>query len=491
MKKIPWKTRWGTLGAAALGGALLAGCVLPPKDGPRLTTLDDKALGLAGQAAPHAGDGWWKAFNDPQLDRLVDDALANNPSLAEALVRVRSAQAQALAAGAPLRPGVTLDADETRQRLSENYIYPPPQYGFAASGGNMAWLGEVGLNLSWDLDFWGRQSDLLHEARAQTRAAELDRVSARLALSGSIAQSYLQLYQAYALADIAVQAEKQRESLLKLTQGRVRAGLDTQVELKTAEAALPQARTARLQAENQRDLAIHNLAALAGHGADAYGSIGRPQLTLDAALPLPDALPLDLLSRRPDVLAARARVEAATSGRAAAKAAFFPDISLKAFAGYQAVGLDKLFDSGSGIYGFGPALHLPIFDAQRLKAGYLGATAELDGSIASYNDTVLKAVRDVADQLSRSDSLALQIEQARQRLDATEAAYAVAQRRYAAGLTSQLVVLNAESNVLDARRDVVTLTSNLVVARVTLLLTLGGSFDPALPNATNGAGVQS
>ncbi|MFT4046018.1 MAG: efflux transporter outer membrane subunit [Solimonas sp.] len=474
----------------ACGAALLAaGCVLPPRDEPRLTTVDDQTLGLSATVAPRVGDGWWKAFGDPQLDRLVDDALAHNPGLAEALVRVRAAQAQAIAAGASLTPGITLDGQEVRQRLSENYIYPPPEYGFAASGGNMAWLGQLGLNLSWDLDFWGRQSALLREAQAQTRAAELDRASARLALSGSIAQSYVQLHQAYALADIAEQNERQREDLLKLTQGRVRAGLDTQVELKTAEATLPQARQARLQAESQRDLAVHSLAALAGHGGDAYASIGRPQLALDAALPLPDALPLDLLSRRPDVLAARARVEAATRGREAAKAAFYPDISLTAFAGYQAVGIDKLLDRHSGIYGFGPALHLPIFDAQRLKAGYLGATAELDGAIAGYNDTVLKAVRDVADQISLNDSLARQMAQVRARLDATESAYRLAQRRYAAGLTSQLAVLNAESNVLSARRDMVALTSSLVISRVTLLLMLGGSFDPNLPTAEAGAGA--
>src|SRR3546814_8361382 len=104
----------------------------------------------------------------------------------------------------------------------------------------------------------------------------------------------------------------------------------------------------------------------------AYAGIGRPQLTLDTVLPLPQDLPIDLLAHRPDVLAARARVDAATAGRAAAKAAFYPDLSLKAFAGYQSIDLDTLFDGGSGIWGFGPSVHLPLFDAQRLKAGYHG-----------------------------------------------------------------------------------------------------------------------
>ena len=293
-----------------------------------------------------------------------------------------------------------------------------------------------------------------------------------------MAQSYVELFRAYAMSDIAQQNERQRETMLKITKSRVSAGLDTQLEVKLAEAALPQARTARLQAEIQRDLAIHSLAALSGRGADAYDKIGRPQITPDATLPLPSELTLDLLSRRPDMLAAKARVEAATAGRAAAKAAFYPDISLKAFVGLQAVGLDKLTDSGSTIYGAGPALHLPIFDSQRLKAGYIGATAELDGAVASYNETLLKAIRDVADQLSRYESLKRQLVETNQVSTATEAAYKLAQDRYKAGLSSQLTVLNAETQVFNSRRDLVSLNTQLLITRVTLLLTFGGSFDP-------------
>jgi NodT family efflux transporter outer membrane factor (OMF) lipoprotein len=467
-----------SLGLAVAAVISLSGCVSPPKEELHITALDANSLGLSQHQSPRAAEGWWKVFGDSQLNKLIDDSLANSPSLGEALIRVRGAQAQAIAAGAKLRPGVSLDGEETYQRLSENYIYPPKEAGLGIAGGDMAWLGQVGLNLSWDLDFWGYQDNLLKQARNKVVAAELDSATARLALSGAMAQSYVELYRAYAMTDIAKQNELQRETLLKLTKSRVNAGLDTQLEVKLAEAALPQARTARLQAEIQRDLAIHNLAALSGRGADAYDNIGRPQITPDASLPLPTELTLDLLSRRPDILAAKARVEAATAGRAAAKAAFYPDINLKAFIGLQAVGLDKLTDSGSTIYGVGPALHLPVFDSQRLKAGYIGATAELDGAVASYNDTVLKAVRDVADQLSRHESLKRQLIETNQTSIATEAAYKLAQNRYKAGLSSQLAVLNAETQLLNTRRDLVSLKTQLLITRVTLLLTFGGSFDP-------------
>jgi NodT family efflux transporter outer membrane factor (OMF) lipoprotein len=244
-----------------------------------------------------------------------------------------------------------------------------------------------------------------------------------------------------------------------------------------------------LQAESARDLATHRLAALAGYGADRYAQIGRPRLSLDGALPLPERLPIDLLAHRPDVLAARARINAAMAGREAAHAAFYPDISLKAFVGTQAIGLDNLVNGDSLVYGVGPALHLPIFDAQRLRAGYKGATAEVDASVASYNGTVLNAVRETADQISLTDSLARQIDEVQQGLQAATAAYDLAQKRYGAGLATQLVVLNAESRVLDARRELVTATTSRVIARVSLLLMLGGNFDPATPVAAVSPGV--
>jgi NodT family efflux transporter outer membrane factor (OMF) lipoprotein len=468
------------LSIALLPAALLvaAGCAVVPKTEPAIKAVDAQQLGLSQQRMLAVDQQWWKGFGDPQLDALIIEAMARNPTLDEAISRVRRAQAQALAAGAGSQPQLSLDGNEIRQRLSENYTAPPKDLHIGAGGGGVYWIGELGLNLGWDLDFWGRQASLLKAAKMQAYAAELDRASARLALAGSIAQAYVDLYRAYELSDVAVDAEKQRESLLSLAQSRVRAGLDTNVEVKNAEAMVPQARLARLMADNQRDVAVHRLAALAGHGADFYDKIQRPQLKLDAVLPLPDALPMDLLSHRPDVIAAKTRIDAATADRAAAKAAFYPDISLRAFAGFQAVGLDKLFDSNSAAYGVGPAIHLPIFDAHQLEAGYIGATAEIDGAVSQYNDTVLGAVRDVSDALSRGDSLMRQHAESVQSLTAAQAAYDLAKSRYKSGLTSQLTVLNAETQLLGLRANMVSINANLVISRVTLLLTLGGSFEP-------------
>jgi outer membrane protein TolC len=174
-------------------------------------------------------------------------------------------------------------------------------------------------------------------------------------------------------------------------------------------------------------------------------------------------------------------VEAATAGQAAAKAAFYPDVSLSAFAGSSAIGFDQLFRASSAAYGVGPAIHLPLFDAGRLKAGYRGATAEIDDAVDGYNAAVLEAVRQVSDQLSLIDALNYELGEQQRSLDAAEQAYKLAEERYRAGLSSYLSVLTAETQVLEARRERVSLVSAHAIARVTLLLELGGSFDPQAP----------
>ncbi|HKQ84443.1 MAG TPA: efflux transporter outer membrane subunit [Steroidobacteraceae bacterium] len=452
---------------------LLSGCVTPQTETPAGAPIRSEVLGLTGTAENVPAEEWWQAFADAQLDTLMADALRDSPSLAQALARVRSARAQATAANAANDPHFALDAEETWQRLSADYYVPPP------FGGNRYWVGQATANLSWTLDFWGRQAALIRQAESQFAASRLDVEAARLALTGAIAQAYLNLHRTWDLLDIATRLQVQREELLRLTRGRVDAGLDTQIELKTAEANLAQARAGVMQAESARDLAVHRLAALAGYGADRYAQIQRPQLNVTAELSLPDRLPLDLLSHRPDVLATRARIEAATAGRAAARAAFYPDVNLKAFVGTQAIGLDNLAKHDSLVYGAGPALHLPIFDAQRLRAEYQGATAELDAAVATYNATVLDAVRETADQLTLSATIVRQIGAIQQAVDASTGAYDLARKRYGAGLTTQLTVLNADAQVLDARRDLVNANADLVSARVALRMTLGGRFDAA------------
>jgi NodT family efflux transporter outer membrane factor (OMF) lipoprotein len=458
------------LGAAL--AALLTGCVLPPKESPRASAIDAQQLGLTAAAVAPADDGWWKALGDPQLDALIDQAFAANPSLAQASAQLRAAVAQIDAAHAGLLPKASFSGSALRQRAPENYIIPPP-----LAGGDF-WMAQVGASLSWDLDFWGRQADALSQARALAQAADLERDNARLLLAAALAQAYVGLYRADALSDIAQQSQAQRQHILDLTRQRVTAGLDTRLELREAESELPQARVERAQAQAQADLAVHALAMIAGQGAEGYAAIGRPQLNLDAVLPLPAQLPINLLARRPDVLAARLRIQAADAQRRAARAAFYPDVSLRALAGVAAFGLSDLFEAGARGYGAGPVVSLPLFDAGKLRAQYRGREAALDNAVAAYNDTVLRAVQQSADELTRIDALGRERVDQESTLLAAEDGYRIAEERYRAGLAGYLSVLSAETQVLNARRQNIQIIADLAVARVSLLLELGGSFDP-------------
>ena len=455
---------------------VLPACITPPKLDPQQQPIENDRLGLSSQVfAPAPVQDWWSAFNDSQFDRLMQKALADNPSLVQAIARVREAQSLADVTKAGLAPSISFNAQETRQRLSAHDVIPPPY------AGSVQWQGREGLDLSWDIDFWGRQAALLKQARSQTAAAALDVASARLALSGALAQTYIDLYRNNALADVAQRTEAQRQRILEITRRRVQAGLDTNVELREASGAVPEAHVELLQAQAAVALDTHQLAALSGQGADVYAQLTRPTFDPAAILSLPAALPADLLGHRPDVLAARDRVEAARAGRAAAKAAFYPDINLAAFADTSAIGLSNLFQGDSRSYGAGPAIHLPLFDAGRLRAEYRGAAAEIDDAVGAYNQSVLRAVRETSDQLSSLEALNAEIVQQQRSLDDAEAAYRLAEERYQAGLSNYLTVLNTETEVLSARREHVALVSDQAIARISLLLAVGGSFDPQAP----------
>jgi NodT family efflux transporter outer membrane factor (OMF) lipoprotein len=457
--------------ASLLWSLSLGACVLPPRESAHPAQLTGDRLGLGSVVVAPVADGWWQSFQDPQLDRLIRQGLADSPTLRQAQARVAAALATAEGARARRLPDAKFDANAAYARAPENYVIPPPLAGHGF------WVGQGGVSLSWDADFWGRQADAIQRAAALTRSAQFDEDNARLMLAGAITQAYVELNRQYALADIAARSEAQRQNIVDITRRRVSAGLDTRLELRQAEGQLPQARVTRAQAQAAADLAVHELAALSGTGADAYAAIVHPTLAIDAALPVPTELPINLLARRPDVLSARFAVQAADAQRIADKAAFYPDVSLRAVAGFGAFGMSNLIDWSARGYGGGPLISLPLFDGGKLRAAYRGSEAQLDAAIAGYNDTVLEAVRQTADQLTRLGALARERIDQQQTLDATEAAYALAMERYRAGLASYLSVLNAESQVLLARQTMVDIQSDQAIARVTLLLAVGGSFD--------------
>jgi len=451
----------------------LAGCASSAGIAPVATTVAPASVGLDAQAGtPDLAADWWQGFGDARMNELVGRALAGNPSLKIAQARLARAQAAVAGVQSTDGPQVNGQLDVTRQRFSENYIYPPPL------GGSIRTLGTAQINASWELDFFGRNRAAIEAAVGAERAAQADVQAARVLLASNVARSYVQLARLVEQREVAARSLKQRDDILALIKQRVQGGLDTNVELRQGEGALPETRQQIEQLDEQITLTRHALAALTVQPPNALDAL-TPPLQAVRAVPLPAAVPADLLGRRADISAARWRVEAATSDAKSAKAQFYPNINLTAFIGLSSIGLDQLVKSGSEQYGAGPALRLPIFDSGRLRANLRGKTADVDAAVESYNATVIDAVHDVADQLSSIQSIARQQTEQERAQAAAESAYDLATQRYKAGLGTYLTVLNAESSVLTQRRLAADLKARALDSQVALIRALGGGYRDA------------
>ncbi|MCP5282014.1 MAG: efflux transporter outer membrane subunit [Rhodoferax sp.] len=452
--------------------ATLSGCVSSAGIVAAAKPVTPAAVGLAASdvaVAPAPAADWWHDLGAPALDDLVQRALADSPSLA--LAQARLARAQAAVAGANASEGLQVNGsmDATRQRFSGNSIYPPPL------GGSTRTLATAQLNASWEFDFFGRNRAAIAAAVGAERAAQAEISAARVLLAANVAQTYVRIGQLFALRDVAQRALQQRKDLLALIQQRVQAGLDTAVEARQGEGALPDARTQIEQLDEQIMLARHALSVLTAQPPHALDALV-VDLSQLRRLDLPAVLPADLLGRRADIEAARWRVEAATRDTDVARAQFYPNINLNAFVGLSSIGLGELLKADSRQLGFGPAIHLPIFDAGRLRANLRARNADLDVAVESYNAVVRDGVRDVVDQLGSLQSLERQQREQAQAQAAAESAYDLVSQRYKAGLSTYLSVLNAESQLLTQRRLAAELEARVRDRQVALVRALGGGY---------------
>lgn len=471
-----------TLGAALV--LALAACANPSGIAPQAQLREAAAVGVPSTTAatvPAVETAWWRAYGDPALDQLVDQALAGSPSLGLAQARLARAMAVVEVADAALLPQLGLGVDLTRQRYTENGAVPAPLAGSVRNNGLLQ------LSSSWELDFFGKNRAALDAALGSARAAAADAQAARALLAQQIVRGWLQLARAQDQLTVAERTLAQRGEQLALVKDRLDAGLDTRLELRQAEGGLPEARQQIEALREQIQLSRHALAALAAQPPaalqDAAPSLARLQIPS-----LPTVLPADLLGRRADVQAARWRVEAATRDVDSARAQFYPNISLTGFAGLSSIGLGNLVQAGSLQWGIGPALRLPLFDAGRLRANLRGKAADVDAAVESYNGAIVGAVREVADQLVSVRSVAVQQQEQRAAQEAAEGAYAIARQRYGAGLGNYLQVLTAESNVLAQRRQQVELAARALDVQAQLAHALGGGVAvDATPLAQNTA----
>jgi NodT family efflux transporter outer membrane factor (OMF) lipoprotein len=464
---------------AALVALGLAACApMHPAPSPERSIVP-RDVGASAVDVEWPKEAWWRRYGDPQLDGLIDDALAGNPTLAVARARVARASAAADVARAALLPQVSGSGTIVYQRFSENYIFPPP---FA---GNWDTDNRLTLDLVYEIDFWNKNGAALAASLSQAQAAAADAQAAGVLLTTAVARAYFNLQRLFAQRDVSRATILQRERMVDLTARRFEVGLDTRVEVKQAEAALATVRTELEQSEDAIALARHQLAALAGAGPSRTDTIVPVSLASAPATPVPAAIPLDLVARRAEIVASRWRVEAAGREIEVARAMFYPNVNLVAFVGLNSMGLAKLLETASGIAGVGPAVHLPIFEGGRLNANLRGREAENDLAISQYNQAVLDAVREVADALSSLRAIArVAAEQSRARAATTDA-YSLAVLRYEAGLGNYLTVLTAQTQQLVQDRLDADLKARAFELDVNLARALGGGYaEPSAASAT-------
>ncbi len=463
--------------SAALFTAALTGCADMSGITSQAQLRDAASLGLTAPAANDAAlvnAQWWLAFGDDTLNQLEAQALQASPSLKLAQARIAAAQAAAGLTRAANGPQLNAQLNASQQRYTANGAIPPPLAGSVESSGTAQ------LAASWELDFFGKNRAALQAALGNERAAQADAQAARVLLAAQVAQSYFAWVGLNEQRAVASRTLAQRTETLQLVQDRFAAGLDTLLDLRQTQAALPDARL-QLEALDEQIALTHNaLAALVGAQNQPLALVNKAKAAIKF-IPLNTVLNANLLGQRADVAAARWRVQAAEQGVESSKAQFYPNINLAAFAGFSSIGLDRLLQSGSQQWGVGPAISLPLFDSGRLRANLGGKTAERDAAVESYNAAVISAVHDAADQLASHQAIARQQSEQAQAAQAAQVTYAVAQQRYAKGLLNALQVLGAETAVLAQRRQSVDLTTRALQNQVALARALGGGFTSSTP----------
>ncbi|MEH6416978.1 efflux transporter outer membrane subunit [Pseudomonas sp. CGJS7] len=463
--------------AAAL---ILAGCASTHGLQPAGRALDADSLkaqrSLADvSAAAFPRRDWWTALGDAQLNGLIDEALAGTPSLDAADARVRQAVAQAGLADAARKPTLGGTAQYSGVQLPETLA--PGDIGGKYMGADV-----LMLSFKYSPDLWGGKRARWQAALGQTRAAEVEAQAARLTLSSNIARAYVSLAQSFEALDVA-KAEKDRsERLLGLGQQRVKAGLDNQLQIRNAQSASASADQQIQSAQQQIDATRNALAALLGKGPDRGLDIARPTLLAAKGPAVPAVLPSELLGHRPDVVAARWRVEASSHGIKAAKADFYPTVNLSAIVGLATGHLSDLFSSDAALLQGGPAISMPIFDGGRLRSQLAESDAEYDLAVANYNQSLVGALREVADALQSSRSLDGQLASAQQARDAAQQAWQIASTRYRAGLGTQLDVLSAQRPLLQLDQQLAGLRAQRYAAQIDLDRALGGGLELASPD---------
>ncbi|KUZ83033.1 RND transporter [Burkholderia ubonensis] len=488
--------------AGALAALLaLSGCA-PSGFLPSLSLRAPADDALARTAGPGAAGAWpapdWVAqLQDPQLDQLVAEALQQNPDLQVAQARLRIAQAQLQQFDALTGLTGTAGATINRARMPQpgdvadvtigGYKVPVQIFGDPAASPSSVFVA-----LNYQLDLWGRNKAATKSLMSLRDAARVEADQVRLAMSTAIVAVYCRLDQAYAARDLLQQKLKVSQRVTTVLRERTARGIDNAYD--ASDASIKRSRLLGQVALNdeQIKLAQLQLGVLSGRGPERGLALQRPHVGTFGDAALPARLPADLLGRRPDIVAARLRVEAAYANADATRAQFFPDVNLIGLGGVFALTPASLFSRDALAGSVGPAVSLPIFDRGRLKAKLGADVAQADVAIGLYNKTVDDALGQVAQLVTSLQTSQTLIAQQQDAVAAAQKIVQIATDRHRRGLLMQKDVDVAELTLIDERAQLIDLLGKQRTLRVGLIGALGGGFDAgAAPNAPAKRGAAS
>ena len=480
----------------AASALLLGGCMslAPDYKRPEAPVAQQFPMLQGAQAVaattPAADIEWQSFFSDPALQQLINAALQNNRDLRIAVLNIEQARAQFQIRRADQFP--TLNAALSGSRQSSAASNNGGSGGGAGAGsgsGSIASLYSAGLAVTaYELDFFGRVASLKDAALAQYLATEEGRKAAQISLIAGVANTYLALLSDDELLAITQQTLATRQASYKLAQLRFTSGVASELDLRSAQSLLEAANIALAQQNRQRALSQNALTLLVGQSVgqsmgQSMGQIGAAELASNgpafASIQLQDVpagLPSDLLVRRPDIRQAEQQLIAANANIGAARAAFFPRISLTATAGSASPRLSDLFQSGTWGWSLLPQLLVPIFDAGRNSAGLASSKAAQGIALATYEKAIQTAFKEVADALAGRATFAEQLRASQEQATAEAVRYRLADLRYKNGVASQLEQLDAQRSLFAARQAVVQTRLAQLQSQVTLYKVLGGGW---------------
>ena len=458
----------------------LAGCInmAPDRERPVLSTAPAYDAASRPDGTVTASQlGWRDYFVDLRLEELIATALENNRDLMAATARIEQARAQYRIDDSRRLPQLVADAAATRSRTPLVGATMPVGGGDDLPAAITANRFDVGVGVTgFELDFWGRVANLSEAARAEYLATIAAQRAFYLSLIGDVATTYFQLVETRDQLDLAQATLDSRQEGLRIERVRLDSGVTSALPFRQAETLLTQAEQQLAEQKLQAARLRNQLAVLVGGRMPADLPAGLPLLEQDSEFRIEAGLPSDLMLVRPDIVAAEERLRAARANIGAARAAFFPSISLTGSAGYVSDSLDNLFSDDGLSWSFGPSISLPIFD-WRAREGQLDLAKALEvEQVANYDLAVQNAFREVADALAGRRWLAEQVETLERAVAAQEEIARIARLRHREGVADYLEVLDAERNLFTAQQNLLTTRRAQRQNDVTLYIALGGGL---------------